>query len=402
MKKYISFIFVLLLLSIRITYAEEFDITSDYVILYNLNDNKVLYEKSSEEKTQIASLTKIMAAIVAIEENENLDEEVTITREVFEGISEYSQVGFKVGNKVTVRDLLYGVMLPSGADAVNALAIHTSGSIDNFVALMNDKVEELGLENTLFDNPIGMDSDNNYSTAKDISSILMYSLKNETFKEIFTTRDYAISSLNISMKTTLISYSRAYGLDTSQINGAKSGFTDGAGLCLASIATIDDVSYLLVTIGAETKNRSNAVRDSLEIYDYYSSTYSYQTVTEKGDVLATIPVKWGKVKTYDIKAVDDMELYLENGIRKNKIKYKYDGVEELNYSIKKGNKIGTITVLYRDDELITYDVYLDDTLEYYHPILYTVIVICIIVMIISLRSIVKKKSKKQKKKSKKK
>ena len=403
MKKYFRLLFVCLMLSVQIVWAEEFDITSEHVILYNLNDNEVLYEKAGEEKTQVASLTKIMATIVAIEENQDLEEEVTITKGALEGISEYTQVGLKVGDKVTVKDLLYGTMLPSGADAVNALAIHTSGSIDNFVALMNDKADALGLENTSFDNPIGMDSDDNYSTASDIANLLMYSLENSTFKEIFTARNYTISSLGISMKSTLIGYSKSYGLDVSEISGAKSGFTDGAGLCLASIATIDDVNYLLVTIGAETKNRSNAVRDSLEIYNYYSSTYSYQTVMEKDQVLETIPVKWGKVKTYDIKAIDDMELYLENGLRKNKIKYEYNGIEELNYSVKKGDKLGTITVLYRDQELITYDVYLTDAIEYYHPILYIVIIVLVIIMIVSLRNIIiskgKKKSNKKRKKS---
>lgn len=399
MKKYFKLILVCLLLSIRTTcvQAEDFDITSDYVILYNLNDNEILYEQNSEEKTPIASLTKIMATIVAIENNDNLDEEVTITKEALQGISEYTKVGFKVGDKATVRDLLYGTMLPSGADAANALAIHTSGSIDNFVDLMNDKVAELGLKNTLFDNPIGMDSDNNYSTAKDVATILKYAITNPTFKEVFNTREYTISGIGTTVKSTLIGYSKSYGLDVTEINGAKSGFTDGAGLCLASTATIDEVDYLLVTIGAETKNRSNAIRDSLEIYDYYSSNYSYQTIIEQGTTLESLPIKWGKTKIYDIKATEDLELYLENGIRKNKIKYEYDGIEELNYKIKQGDKLGTITVLYRDTEIFTYDVYLDETLEYYHPILYIIIAICLIIMLISLKNIIKRKKQKRRK-----
>ena len=101
-KKILNIIFIYLLLGIRIVYASEFDITSDNVILYNLNDNEVIYEQNSEERVQIASLTKIMATIVAIENNENLDSEVVITKESLKGISEYTKVGFKVGDKVTV------------------------------------------------------------------------------------------------------------------------------------------------------------------------------------------------------------------------------------------------------------------------------------------------------------
>lgn len=395
MKKFLKIILICLLLSIKSAYAEEFKITSDYVILYNLNDNKVLYELNSEDKTQIASLTKIMATIVGIENNENLDEEVVITREALKGYTDYTKVGFKVGDKVTVRDLLYGVMLPSGADASLALSIHTAGSVSGFVELMNDKAIELGLKNTLFDNPIGEDSEENYSSAKDVAIILKYALKDPTFRDIFNAREYTISSINKTVKSTLIMYSKSYGLDVTDINGAKSGFTDEAGVCLASTATIDGVDYLLVTIGADVKNKSNAVRDSLEIYDYYSSNYSYQTITKKDDVLATIPTKWGKVKEYDIKALEDTSLYLENGIRKNKIKYKYEGIDELNYRIKKGDKLGTITVLYRDKEIFNYDVYLNEKIEYYHPVLYVIIFISSITMIISLRKIFKKKKKKK-------
>lgn len=394
MKHFKLIIILIILIPINYCYAEDFNITSKNVILYNLNDDKVLYEQKADEKVQIASLTKIMSALVAIEENEDLNKEVTITKEVLDGIYEYSQVGLKAGNVVTIKDLLYGTLLSSGADAVNALAIETGGSVDNFVTLMNNKAKALKLKNTSFDNPIGMDGEKNYSTAQDIATLLKYSLENETFKEIFTTREYLIPAINIKAKSTLTTYSRGYGINADIITGAKSGFTDEAGLCLASISTIDDVNYLLVTMGADTKNKSNAVRDSLEIYDYYSSNYSYQTIVEKDKLVKTLPVKWGKTKTYDIIIKENKDMYLENNIRKNKLKVKYDGIEELNYKIKKGDKIGTATVSYRDKELATYDIYLDEDIKYYHPLIYTVIAIAVIIMIISLKNIIKPKHKK--------
>ncbi len=387
MKKTLKVLLLFFLFQIKIVYAEEFDITSKYVILYNMNEGKVLYESKSDEKTQIASLTKVMTTIVAIEKEPNLDAEVTFTKEMLKGIEEYTQVGFKVGNKATVRDLLYGAMLPSGADAVNALAIHVGGSMDQFVEFMNQKAKELKLENTHFDNPVGMDGENNYSTAGDIAKLLIYSLKNNTFKEIFQTREYQLPSLNKTLKSTLIGYSRSYGLDVSQITGAKSGFTDGAGLCLASTSTIDDVDYLLITIGADTKNRSNAVRDTLEIYDYYSSSYSYQTVVKKDQKFKKIPIKWGKKKEYQLTADQDIQLYLSNDVRKNRIKYTYEGINELNYKIKKGDRLGTIKVVYENDILTTYDLYLKENLEYYHPVLYGVIVLSVVIMIWSIKTI---------------
>lgn len=391
---------MLLFVYIPVVKAVEFNITSDYVILYNLNDDEVLYELESDKRTEIASLTKIMTTIVAIENTQDLDQEVVITKDAFLGVEDYTVVGFKVGDKVSVRDLLYGTMLPSGADAVNALAYHISGSVDEFVKLMNDKAVKLNLSNTHFDNPIGMDSDNNYSTARDIAELLKYCLKNNIFREIFTARTYKIESINKEIKSTLISYSRSYGLDVSDITGAKSGYTDGAGLCLASIATLDDVDYLLVTMHADVSNRSNAVRDTLEIYDYYSSNYSYQKIINKDQKFRTIPTKWGKVDSYDVKAEDDVFLYLSNDIRKNRIKYVYDGVTELNYKIKKGDQLGTVQVMYDDQVLTTYQVYLNQNIEYYHPILYAVIIISVVIMLLSIETIISRHRKKKRRRKK--
>ena len=354
-----------------------------------MNEEKILYQLKSDEKLQIASLTKIMTVITAIENNNDLEKKVEITKEMLKGIEEYTQVGFKVGDTPTIKDLLYGSMLPSGADAVNALAISTSGSISKFVDLMNEEASKLKLKNTHFDNPVGMDSDNNYSTTSDIAKLLIYSLKNKNFKEVFTAKEYKIDAINKTVKTTLTSYSRSYGLDVSNITGAKSGFTDGAGLCLASTATIDNVDYLLITLGASTKIRSNAVKDSLEIYDYYSTNYSYQTVIEKNQKIKTLPIKWGKEKNYIITSNQDISLYLSNDIRKNRIKYIYSGLEEINYKYKKGDKIGTVKIVYENNTLYQYDVYLEKNLEFYHPVLYGIIIILTFLMLYSLKHILK-------------
>lgn len=376
-----------------------FDITSDNVILYNLDDKSIIYEENSDEKVQIASLTKIMTTLVAIENIDNLEEKVTITSDVFRGISEYSQAGLSVGDEVTYKDLLYGVMLPSGADSVNAIVMNGFDSNDAFVKLMNDKAEEIGLDDTKFDNAIGMDSDDNYSTASDVAKLLMYALDNETFNTIFKTKTYTIPSINLELNSTLVSYGGS--LDTSNILGAKSGFTDGAGLCLASIANYNDINYLEVVLGADTASRANAVRDSLEIYSYYAKNYDYVDVIKKGQVLEKIDVKWGKVDTYSIKGNDDVSVYLRNTVMSDDLEYNYKGVEELTYKNKKGDKLGVVTVSYDGRELTSYDVYLNDDIEYYHPVIYTIMGLAIVLMIISIILIKKNKRKSKQKKRKK-
>lgn len=162
------------------------EINSTNAVMYNMNEDTVIFEKDKDEKISIASLTKIMTTIVAIENIDNLDEKVTIKVKDFATLYEEdaSLAGFVVGQEVTYRDLLYGTMLPSGAEATQALANNLTGSVPNFVELMNKKAEELKLKNTHFANTTGLDSKDNYSTAEDVATILKYALKNETFKKI--------------------------------------------------------------------------------------------------------------------------------------------------------------------------------------------------------------------------
>ncbi len=369
-------------------------IGSSDVILYNLNDDSILYEENSSRKVQIASLTKIMTAIVTIENNKDLSQEVEITSEVFKGIEEYSKAGFKLNDKATYEELLYGVLLSSGADAVNAIVLNMGGN-EKFVSLMNEKAKELNLTNTKFDNAIGMDSENNYSTAKDLAELLKYSLQNETFKKIFTTRTYNIDRLNLKLSSTLIKYASS-GIDISYIKGAKSGFTDGAGYCLASTASINDVEYLLVTLGANPKgSKSQAVKDATTIYDYFSENYDYQKVISKGETLKTIKNKFGKEKEYNIYLNEDEELYLKNTVKLDDITYQYNGLEEISSKNKKGDKLGTISLIYENEVINSYDVYLNDNLEYYHPYLYLAIIVIVVIFILLLFKLKKKNKKKR-------
>ena len=356
--------------------VKAIEINSKNAILYNMNDESVIYEKNSDEIVQIASLTKIVTAITVIENIEDLNEEVIITSEMLKGLDGYAKAGFKVGDKLTYLDLLYALMLPSAADAAQILAIQTSGSIEEFSNLMNQKVSEIGVTNSKFDNPIGKDSENNYSTAKDLSKILIYSLKNDTFKTIFNTNSYKIESLNKIVKKTITHYNT----DTSLIGGSKTGFTYEAGRCLASTTTLDGVDYLLITLGADINSEYHAI-DTVNLYDYYSKTYGYIKILNKDQLIKTIKVKHSKTKTYDIKSIDDVELYLEKTILKENLIYKYEGIEELNKDIKKGEKIGKVSVLNNNKIIYEFDVYLDIEIKYYNYPLYIGIGVFVLIIL---------------------
>ena len=337
---FISFIFVM---SIN---AFEVDINSDYAFVYNVKENKIMSELESDKQIPIASLTKIMTAIIVIE-NSDLSKEVTIIDSDLRDMYEYAIAGFTPGDKVTVKDLLYGVLLPSGSDAVNAVVRVTSGSEEDFVKLMNDKVKELGLNNTHFSNPIGKDEDN-YSTMSDMAKILEYALDNNVFKEIFTTSSYNIN--NLILKGPLSKF------DFNMVSGAKTGFTYAAMYCFASFSKKENFDYIVVT--AHSDSYKNVMNDHEKIYNYYFSNYSYRNYNVNFD----IKIKNGKEDFYNVNI--DEKLYLNNEIKDNDITYKYKGINEINKDIKKDEKLGTVTIYNKGELLKTIDIYLEKELEY--------------------------------------
>lgn len=387
MKKVVFFLFSLFFFCYSV-YAENFDITGEYVTLYNMNEDTLLYSKNDTKKTSIASLTKMMTTLVAIEEIDNLDKIVTIKERDFEGTVGYSKAGFKVGDKVTYRDLLYGIILPSGADAVNAVVNNTLG-YDKFIKKMNETAKRLGMNDTSYANPVGKDDENNYSTSSDLAKLLKYALKNETFKTIFTTKSYKTSN-GINLESTVNSYKNI--LNTDEIKGAKSGFTKDAGRCLASITTLNNVDYLLVVINSSTTNPYNAVKDTITIYDYYNKNYGYKNIINDDTFIKEIPVDFSKEKTYKITGSEDIEKYLKNN---TEVTYKYVGSDKVTFNTKKGSKLGVVKIYDGDVLLATSNVYLENNIEYYPIITYIMIGIAVVFVLLIVKKINKKKHRRR-------
>lgn len=387
MKKAVFFLFSLFFFCYSV-YAVDFDITGEYVTLYNMNEDTLLYSKNDTKKTSIASLTKMMTTLVAIEEIDNLDKIVTIKERDFEGTVGYSKAGFKVGDKVTYRDLLYGIILPSGADAVNAVVNNTLG-YDKFIKKMNETAKKIGMNDTSYANPVGKDDENNYSTSNDLAKLLKYALKNETFKTIFTTKNYKTSN-GINLESTVNRYENI--LNTNEIKGAKSGFTKDAGRCLASITTLNNVDYLLVIINSSTISPYNAVKDTITIYDYYNNNYGYKNIINDDTFIKEIPVDFSKEKTYKITGSEDIEKYLKNN---TEVTYKYVGSDKVTFNTKKGSKLGVVKIYDGDVLLATSNVYLENNIEYYPIITYIMIGIAVIFVILIVKKIKKKKHRRR-------
>lgn len=349
-------------------FVNALEIDSTNAILYNLNEDKVVFEKNSTEVTSIASLTKIMTTIVAIENIDNLDEKITIKEKDFNGLYDASLAGFKVGEEVTYKDLLYGTMLPSGAETTQALANNISGSVSSFVDLMNKKAEELGMKQTHFVNTTGLDINNHYSTVNDIATLLKYCLKNETFKKIFESSSYKTSNGNLTFYSTFRYTAAKYNYKSDYILGAKTGYTDDAGKCLASTAydSSNDILYLLVTTGANT-DLSDAyhIKDATNIYTYYFQNYGYVNLVNKNDLLVSIKTKYGKDKYVNFYATDGISFYTnKEEFDKNKIKIIYDGIDLITYNNQKGEQVGKVNIYYDNEYINSLDIILDDEYQF--------------------------------------
>lgn len=366
MKKVLSFIFVFILFMVRVN-AVELDISSKNAILYNLDSGEVLYEKDADEKVSIASLTKIMTALVSIENIKDLDSQVVLTTDDFKGLVEANAVtaGFTKGEVVTYRDLLYGLLLPSGADAAKALARNIAGSEENFIKMMNEKVGEMNLKNTHFSTVIGLDDDNNYSTAREVALIFKEALKNEDFKTIITTKEYTSSDGKVKFHSTIQSNAKKFEIDVPYILGGKTGTTTDAGLCLATIAKENDVNYMLVTLGAlYDKKAPHNIEDAQTIYDYFIENYGNHIIVDKETPFTEINVKYGSEKTLKLYPTKNITKYLENDYDKNDIKYVYDGREEITAFTKKGEKLGTLEIYYQDDLIDKENIVLTESLQF--------------------------------------
>ena len=239
------------------------DTASRHAILLDAQSGRVLAQKRADERTAPASLTKMMTVLLAIEAEPDLDKQVTLPEDIFPALQteKASMAGFVPDETVTVRDLLYGAMLPSGAECCEALAQLVSGSEENFAALMNQKAAELGMKNTHFTNATGLTDTEHYSSAADMAKLLQAALHNTTFRTIFTTEHYTTNATaqhpeGVSLTSTLLGKLDGTELPTgTQIEGGKTGYTAAAGLCLASLATVNGKEYILVTLAAPRRCR---------------------------------------------------------------------------------------------------------------------------------------------------
>ena len=291
--------------------------STNYIFL-DADTGQVLSAKKQDEQISIASLTKMMTVLLAIANSSSLNQTVTITDEIIDGLYEEqaSVAGYVTGDTATVLDLCYAAAIPSAADAANALAIQIGGSFEKFYQMMNDKAAQLGMDHTVFKSAHGLDREGQYSTVEDVSKLLRYALQNPTFKEIFSTKEHTTQAttyypFGIPLASTIWAYADTYGYNLANLSGGKTGYTLQAGRCIAYWATVNDMNIIAVTAGASTNVEQYSNLSDAQTALTSLASWHKKTILKKNDVVSSIEYKsFMHTANIDVKMDKDITLDL--------------------------------------------------------------------------------------------
>ncbi len=278
-------------------------LNSRIAVAYDRKSGKVIWGKNENKKSAMASTTKIMTSIILLE-NGDLTQTVTISAKA--AGTGGSRLGLKKDDKITMKDLLYGLMLKSGNDAAVAIAEIVGGSVEGFAELMNAKAKELGLENTHYVTPHGLDDPEHYTTAYELAKLADYALKNETFAKVVNTQNYTVTingyPKEISNTNELLGYLNG-------VNGVKTGFTNNAGRCLVTSVNRDGFEIITVVLQADTKDIRT--KDSIKLIEYVYENYELVNIK---DIIDEKFKNWVLINKDRIQVnkckYNNMELYL--------------------------------------------------------------------------------------------
>ncbi len=365
-------------------------------ILIDNRTNKVLYGKNEDTKMFPASTTKIVTAIITLE-NCSLDEQATASFDAVNIPEGYATADIKIGETFTVEQLLEMLLVHSANDAANVLAEHVGGSLESFVSIMNTKVHDLGLNNTHFTNAYGLQDDNHYTTARDLASIMKYCLQNEDFRRICGLASCAIPSTNMSEPRTYASTNQLVIAGNSNYypyaTTGKTGFTSSAKHCLVSSAYNNDLELICVVLGSE-----DHFWDTRKLYDYAYSNYSIKNIVRTNDTVTTITVKDASYNTRNLDLVvgEDVPVLISNSLDINLIEPQLSLNDNIKAPIEKGTVLGRVTYSVEGVNYTTDLIAFSDVLETKLPIYISIGVIILIILLIGLIIFIIIKNKKNK------
>ncbi len=367
-------VFILLFMNnLEISYANSNNkpsIESEAALLIDNKTGKILYEKNASKKMYPASTTKIMTAILTLE-NCNLNDIITASYNAVQSVPEgYANAEIQIGEQLSVKQLLQLLLVHSANDSANVLAEHVGGSIESFVSMMNTKAHELGLSNTHFTNAFGKQDSNHYTTAHDLATILQYCLKNDDFRQLAGSASCSIPATNLH---SIRQYSSTNDLINPNSNlyykyltTGKTGFTTEAGDCLVSSAYKNDLELICVILGGKTTNNvSTRFTETKKLYDYGYNNFSVNQIVSKDDVIIQIQVQNATKETQDLNLIAESSIsaLVPNEISTNSITPEINLNENISAKIDEGTILGTATYKIDNTEYTTNLLASHDVLE---------------------------------------
>jgi D-alanyl-D-alanine carboxypeptidase (penicillin-binding protein 5/6) len=382
LKKWICALLALLILlcaapAALATFDPEAETSTKHIVLMDANSGSVLYEKNGEDRAYPASTTKIMTCILALE-NGNLDDKVTVGDEVQRGFySQSSMMGLHPGETLTLRDLIYGLMLISGNDAAAAIAVHISGSTEAFAELMNQKAASLGMNDTHFVNPHGVHKEDHYTTAHDMARLAAYALQNADFRAIVSKGSYNVPATNKDKdgyqleNSNKLVHTKSDSSDSYEYRyaiGIKTGDTDAAGRCLIAAAEKDGVT--LVSVQYNDPDSNYRFKLAADLFDWGFANFSTVDASTLG-LPSTVDVtvkncsfddETDGLLTLNVDLTDKKIARLSSEL--NRIKDSVSSITtsvatigELTAPVKKGDKLATVSYQFEGKTLFTADAY---------------------------------------------
>lgn len=355
--KILILLFILILSLQTIVFADEVDVNSKAAILVEVSTGRILYEKNSTKQMYPASTTKIMTAILVLEKCQ-LTDMVKVTENALNNIpSGYVRCDLQVGEEISVKDLLYALMVKSANDAAYVLAEHVGGTVDAFADMMNIKAREIGCTGTHFVNPNGIHDDKHYSTAYDLYIMGKYGMENETFRKLVSTTSYTLPATNKypntdrELKTTnelLNSKSSNY---YKNAIGIKTGYTSQSGECLVAQSSRDGLQFITVVLDAGVSGTGLRFKDSKKLFDYAYDNYTLTKIKEKNTVVTTIAIENANKETRNLDLLIDDSITIVNNKSLNVDQIIPEIIlnDNLSAPILQGSKVGTIK--YKVDDI---------------------------------------------------
>lgn len=324
-------------------------------VVVESSSKRVLSEKNKDEKLPMASTTKIMTALVTLENAKNLDEIIKIDDRAvgIEGTSIY----LRKGEEMTVRELLFGLMLPSGNDASLALAYHIgNGNFEEFVNMMNSMAQKLNLKNTHFANPHGLDQESHYTSAYDLALITIEAMKHKDFRDIVSTKNIQITG-NKEVGNRFLRNKQRLLKTLEGCNGVKTGFTDNAGRCLVTSCNRNGMELISVVL-----NCPNMFEESARLIEEAYKTYTYETILEPYSYITSIGVEEGKYDNVKVYTMKGFKYPLKEN-EKELIHIETKLPEILNAPLEKEEEIGEIKIFFEKSLIFSEKIYTMESVE---------------------------------------